>query len=254
MRINRYIALCGASSRRKADELILSGKVELNGVTVNEPGIDINEKKDTLKVNGVLLKPSEEKVYYILNKPRDVLCACVSDHGEKTVVELVNDEHRLFPVGRLDKDSEGLIFLTNDGDFAYKLTHPKFEKSKKYLALLKGSVDDKDLKKLSKGVDLDGKKAAARKVVLKKQIRDNSLVEITLSEGRNRQIRRMCEIIGHPVINLKRTEEAGITLGELKSSEYRLLTHSEVKKCMQDERKPVKQTSKPLHSSKLKQK
>ncbi len=240
MRINRYIALCGVASRRKAEELITDGKVKVNGKVVTELGFDVDEKNDKLTVSGVEVKPAEDKVYYILNKPKDVISAAVSDRGEKTVVELIDDEHRLFPVGRLDKDSEGLIFLTNDGDFAYKLTHPKFEKSKKYVALLKGNVDERDLKKLSKGVELDGKKAIARKVVLKKQIKDNSLVEITLSEGRKRQIRRMCEIIGHPVINLKRTEEAGITLGELKSGEYRALTLAEVKRCMSDEEKPGK--------------
>lgn len=230
MRINKYIALCGAASRRKADELIQAGRVSVNGVRVTEPGIDIDEEHDEVTVGGKVIRPQEEKVYYMLNKPVGVISSAKADHGETTVIDLIDDTaHRLYPVGRLDKDSEGLIFVTNDGDFAYTLTHPKFSKGKKYLALLTGEVDDKDLKKLTKGVMLDDRLATANSVRLDRMIKGNSRVEIVISEGRNRQIRRMCEIIGHPVISLKRTEEAGISLGDLKSGCFRPLTPKEVR-------------------------
>lgn len=233
MRINKFIAGAGVASRRKADELVAAGKVKVNGVVVTEAGYDVDEKNDTVTIGGKKLTLAEEKVYYMLNKPVDVISASSADHGDTTVIDLIDDkEHRLFPVGRLDKDSEGLIFITNDGDFSYVLTHPRFEKQKKYVALLKGEIDEKDLKKLTKGVMLDDKIAIANYVRLEKVIKGNSKVEIIISEGRNRQIRRMCEIIGHPVISLKRTEEAGLTLGNLKPGEYRALTDKEVKACL----------------------
>ncbi|MCR4893322.1 MAG: rRNA pseudouridine synthase [Eubacteriales bacterium] len=242
MRINKYIALCGAASRRKADELIEAGKISVNGVRVTEPGMDIDEEHDEVTLKGKLLRPQEEKVYYMLNKPVGVISSAKADHGETTVLDLIDDStHRLYPVGRLDKDSEGLIFVTNDGDFAYTLTHPRFNKGKRYLALLSGEVDEKDLKKLTKGVMLDDRLASANYVRLDKLIKGNSRVEIVISEGRNRQIRRMCEIIGHPVISLKRIEEAGITLGDLKSGSYRSLTAKEVRQCMSQA--PEKKTS-----------
>ena len=242
MRINKYIALCGAASRRKADELIEAGKISVNGVRITEPGMDIDVEHDEVTLRGKVLRPQEEKVYYMLNKPVGVISSAKADHGETTVLDLIDDrDHRLYPVGRLDKDSEGLIFITNDGDFAYTLTHPRFNKGKRYLALLSGEVDDKDLKKLTKGVMLDDKLAAANFVRIDKLVKGNSRVEIVISEGRNRQIRRMCEIIGHPVISLKRTEEAGIALGELKSGTFRPLTPKEVRQCMSEE--PEKKTS-----------
>lgn len=233
MRINKYLASCGLASRRKAEELILGGKVVVNGNTIRELGFDIDEKHDKVYVNGTLAKLGSDKVYYMLNKPVGVISASSADHGDKTVIDLIDDkEHRLFPVGRLDKDSEGLIFITNDGDFAYMLTHPKFAKEKKYTAILKGMVDNRDLKKLLKGVMLDDKLATANSVRFLKDLKGNSLVEIVISEGRNRQVRRMCEIIGHPVLSLRRTSEAGVNLGELKIGEYRELTNEEVRMCM----------------------
>lgn len=233
MRINKYLASCGLASRRKAEELILNGKVVVNGNTVRELAFDVDEKSDKVYVDGKVVKLKSDKVYYMLNKPVGVISASSADHGDKTVIELIDDkEHRLFPVGRLDKDSEGLIFITNDGDFSYVLTHPKFSKEKKYTAILKGAVDNRDIKKLLKGVMLDDKLATANSVRFIKDIRGNSLIEIVISEGRNRQVRRMCEIIGHPVLSLRRTSEAGIDLGDLKIGEYRELTEDEVRMCM----------------------
>ncbi|MBO4360268.1 MAG: rRNA pseudouridine synthase [Eubacteriaceae bacterium] len=238
MRINKYIALCGVASRRKADELIQKGAVSVNGARITEPGLDVDPERDIVTVRGKEIRPQEEKVYYMLNKPVGVISAAKADHGETTVLDLIDDTgHRLYPVGRLDKDSEGLIFITNDGDFAYKLTHPKFNKGKRYLALLTGEVDEKDLRKLTRGVMLEDGPASANFVRLDRLVKGNSRVEIVISEGRNRQIRRMCEIIGHPVISLKRTEEAGIPLGNLKSGTYRTLTPKEVRTCMSESAK-----------------
>lgn len=246
MRINKFIAGAGVASRRKADELVAAGKVKVNGVVITEAGYDVDEKNDTVTIGGKKLTLAEDKVYYMLNKPVDVISASSADHGDRTVIDLIDDkEHRLFPVGRLDKDSEGLIFITNDGDFSYVLTHPRFEKQKKYVAILKGEIDEKDLRKLTKGVMLDDKIAIANYVRLDKVIKGNSRVEIIISEGRNRQIRRMCEIIGHPVLSLRRIEEAGISLGNLKTGEYRALTDKEVKTCLSYKRSLEEKDGKP---------
>lgn len=235
MRINRYLALCGVASRRKSEEIIKAGLVKVNGETVRELAFDIKETRDRVTVSGRAVTPAESgMVYYMLNKPAGVISAVSADHGETTVVDLLpNETARIFPVGRLDKDTEGLILLTNDGDFSYRLTHPKFEKQKTYIALLQGLVDRNDLKRLYKGVVLDGRTASAYSVRTLKTDKNGSLIEIIITEGRNRQIRRMCEVIGHPVISLKRTSEAGLNLGSLKSGESRALTPAEVQACLE---------------------
>lgn len=229
LRINKYLAACNVASRRKSEEIILAGKVKVNGVTVRDLSYQIDETTDIVLLNDKRLYLDNEKVYYILNKPQDVISAVSSRHDETTVVDLITDEkNRIFPVGRLDKDTEGLIILTNDGDLAYRLTHPKFEKSKTYEALFHGRLDSKSILKLSNGIMIEGKKTAKASVRLLKMIKGNSLVEITLKEGRNRQIRKMGKSIGHPVISLRRIEEEGIKLGKLSIGEYRKLTKKEI--------------------------
>lgn len=233
MRINKYLASCGVASRRKCEEIISRGKVTINGEVVRELGTIINIKKDLVKVYGKEVSLDTKKVYYMLNKPQGVISASKSKYGEETVVDLLGKkEHRLFPVGRLDKDTTGLIILTNDGDFAYKLTHPKYEKEKTYEALVKGKVDSKALDKLKQGVVIDGKKTSRAKVRLVKMIGVNSLVEITLIEGRKRQVKKMCEKVGHKVIKLNRTMENGLSLGYLEVGEYRKLTKNEVSRLL----------------------
>ncbi|RGD74607.1 pseudouridine synthase [Anaerofustis stercorihominis] len=233
MRINKYLASCGVASRRKCEEIISRGKVTVNGEVVKELGTIINVEKDLVKVYGKEVSLDTKKVYYMLNKPQGVISASKSKYGEETVVDLLGKkEHRLFPVGRLDKDTTGLIILTNDGDFAYKLTHPKYEKEKTYEALVKGKVDSKSLDKLKQGVVIDGKKTSRAKVRLVKMIGVNSLVEITLIEGRKRQVKKMCEKVGHKVIKLNRTMENGLSLGDLEVGEYRKLTKNEVSKLL----------------------
>ena len=233
MRINKYLASCNVASRRKCEEIISNGKVTINGEVVKELATMVDVKKDKVKVYGKLVHLDDDKVYYMLNKPAGVISASKSKYGEETVVDLINKkEHRLFPVGRLDKDTTGLIILTNDGDFAYKLTHPKYEKAKTYEALVKGNIDSKGLERLKKGVVIDGKKTAKAKVRLIKMVGNNSLIEITLIEGRKRQVKKMCERVGHKVLKLKRTMENGLGLGNLEIGEYRKLTKNEVNKLL----------------------
>ena len=233
MRINKYLATCGVASRRKSEEIISRGKVKVNGIVVRQLSTIIDTKRDKVEVYGKLVTLDTKKVYYMLNKPAGVISASKSKYGEETVVDLLGKkDHRLFPVGRLDKDTTGLILLTNDGDFAYKLTHPKYEKEKTYEALVKGDIDNKAIDRLVKGVMVDGKRTARSKVKLLKKIGNNSLIEISLIEGRKRQVKKMCERVGHKVLKLKRIKENGLTLRGLEEGEYRKLTKNEVNKLM----------------------
>jgi pseudouridine synthase len=232
MRINKYLAQCNIASRRKCDELIAQGCVTVNGAVMTDYGYQVDEARDSVCVNGRAVALSKKNYYYMLNKPKGIISAAYSKYGEPTVVELIKEaSDRLYPVGRLDKDSEGLIFLTNDGDFAYCVTHPKFGHAKKYEAVVKGRIDSKKIDKLKKGLTLDGRRAVFNDVRLIGLKNDASILSVTIKEGRNRQIRRMCEMIGHPVVSLKRVEECGIPLGELKAGEYRSLSKNEISKC-----------------------
>lgn len=232
MRINKYLAQCGVASRRKCDELITRGGVTVNGSVMTDFSYQVNASCDKVCVDGKEVTSSEKYVYFMLNKPKGVISAAVSKYGEPTVVDLIKEDcGRIYPVGRLDKDTEGLIFLTNDGDFSYCVTHPKFGHEKKYEAVVKGNIDSKKLEKLKKGLILDGRKSVFESVTLIGKKNNASIISVTLGEGRNRQIRRMCELIGNPVLTLKRVEECGIPLGELKSGEYRTLKKSEIEIC-----------------------
>lgn len=231
IRINRYLAQCGVASRRKSEEYITAGKVRVNGVVSRDLSLKIDPEKDEVTVFSKPVSLQDDNVYYILNKPAGVISASRSRYGEKTVTDLIDDrDHRLFPVGRLDKDTTGLIIVTNDGDLTYTLTHPKFEREKTYEALIKGKINSKELEKLRKGVVIDGKKTARARVKLIGMRRDNSLIEISLIEGRKRQVRKMCERVGHKVLKLRRISECGIELGDLEEGSYRKLTASEVRR------------------------
>ncbi len=230
IRINKYLASCKVASRRKSEEIISRGKVKVNGVVIKDLSTMIDPKKDIVEVYGKNVKQDTSKVYYMLNKPSGVISASYSKYGEKTVIDIIKDkDHRLFPVGRLDKETTGLIIITNDGDLAYHLTHPKFERPKTYEAVVSGKVDSKALQKLEKGVKIEGKRTAKANVKLLKIIGgSNSLLEITIIEGRKRQVRKMCEWVGHKVIELKRVSECGLSLGELEEGEFRKLSKKEV--------------------------
>lgn len=230
-RLQKVISRAGVTSRRKAEQLILEGKVTVNGKVVKELGTKVSDS-DIVEVNGIPIE-REEKVYFLLYKPRGVISAVSDDKGRKTVVDFFKDkvEQRIFPVGRLDYDTSGLILLTNDGEFSNLLTHPKYEIDKTYVARLKGVPTFENLKKLQRGIRLeDGKTAPAKVKLLSYDFKANKAIcEITIHEGRNRQVRRMFEAIGTPVVKLKRERFAFLDLGGLKPGEYRPLTSHEVK-------------------------
>ncbi len=229
MRLNKYIAECGAASRRGADKLISEGLVKVNNKTVTELGTVVNEDNDTVTVNGKKLVLRNRDVYIILNKPKGCITAVKDDKGRKTVMDYVDvKDKRLFPVGRLDYDSEGLVLLTNDGDTAYKLTHPSSEIPKTYIVKVEGEIPEKELDKLRDGIPLDGAVTHRAKIKVLGVEDRISRIEITIFEGKNRQIRRMFEYIGYNVIFLKRTAIGEIRLGGLGRGLTRYLTPKEI--------------------------
>src|SRR5271168_3452850 len=225
MRLAKYLAHAGVASRRAAESVIADGRVSVDGEIVLDPARDVGEE-NRVTVDGRALAGPEARVVYAVNKPLGVVSTARDSHGRRTVVELVPATGlRLYPVGRLDADSSGLILLTNDGELANRLTHPRFEVSKTYRATLGGGPPDADaLRALRDGVELeDGPTAPARVRRLGPQE-----LEITIREGRNRQVRRMCEHVGHPVLELERTRFGPLRLGDLAPGEYRRLTGAEL--------------------------
>lgn len=228
-RLQKVIASSGYCSRRKAEELILAGKVSVNGEVVSTLGSKVSYS-DTIMINGVTLK-LEPKEYVLLYKPRGVVSSAHDEKGRKTVVDIVKSDNRLYPVGRLDYDTSGLILLTNDGELTNLLIHPSHEVEKVYLVKIDEVVNPSLVKSLSKGVIIDGKKTGKAKVKIKKidKKKKSSLIELAIYEGRNHQVKRMFEAIGYKVSKLKREKFAGLTLEGLKSGEYRHLNIKEVK-------------------------
>ena len=229
-RLQKVIAQAGIASRRKAEQLILDGVVEVNGEIVRELGTKVSNK-DRVAVNGVEIV-KEEFVYYLLYKPTGYLSTVEDDRGRKTVLDLMPQvEERIFPVGRLDYDTSGLLLMTNDGDFSYLLTHPKYEVPKTYFARVRGIPRREDLKKLARGVELDDGKTAPAYVKTRSidKQRQRAIVEITIHEGRNRQVRRMFDHIGYPVDKLKRERFGLLDLVGMNAGDYRPLTIHEVK-------------------------
>lgn len=229
-RLQKFIARCGVASRREAENIILSGRVSVNKKTVTELGTKVDEDNDKVFLDGERILP-EKKLYYImLNKPKGYVTTVKDEFDRKTVLELVADlDARLYPVGRLDYDSEGLLLLTNDGDFAYRLTHPTQHVPKKYHAVVEGTADLEHVLKLRKGVEIDGYLTKPAKVEIADTRERTTQLNITISEGKNRQIRRMCETVGLPVIKLTRVSVGGVTLGNLPKGKWRHLTDAEVK-------------------------
>ncbi len=230
MRLNKYIASCGVASRRGADTIIAEGRVTINGRPVNMIGTDVDPDTDVVAVDGTLLSLHSAKIYIMLNKPAGVLSTCTDDRGRKTVVDLIKGvDQRIFPVGRLDFDTEGLLLLTNDGEFAYKCTHPKHEMDKTYEAVVHGRLDDNAVKHLESGIELDGMKTAPARIRRISRLETRNHIEITIHEGRNRQVKRMFEAVGCHVMQLKRTRLGKLTLDGLGIEEWRYLTDAEVK-------------------------
>ena len=228
MRLNKYIASAGICSRRKADELIAAGNVKINGAVMREMGYDV-EEGDRVVVNGRLIEGAGEKVYVAVNKPKGYITSMDDDRDRATVAELVKDiPERLFPVGRLDYNTTGLLLMTNDGDLAYRLTHPKHEVFKTYVALVSGIVSDARLARLRKGVDIGGFVTSPARVKIVRQNQRSTVVEISIREGKNRQVRKMFKAVGCPVKELCRTKIGDLYLARLKEGTYRKLTRQEV--------------------------
>ena len=229
-RVQKIIAAAGITSRRQAEQLILEGRVRVNGQVVTEMGIKADPDHDHIKVDGKLINPKQPQTYVMLNKPLGHVTTMADPEGRPMVSDLLKGiRARVYPVGRLDYNTEGLLLLTNDGDFAHLVTHPSHELPKTYLVKVKGVLADRDIEMLEKGVFLkDGKTAPARVRRLRKE-EANSWVEITIHEGRKRQVRRMIDHTGHSVIKLKRTRIGNLDLGDLPLGTYRHLTAEEVK-------------------------
>ena len=235
MRIQKFLADCGVASRRASEKLVEQGVVIING-TKAIVGQDVDPVSDKIVVNGKQIFFNENKLYIMLYKPTGVVSTSTDDRGRKTVIDLIKNDvkSRVFCVGRLDYNTEGLLLLTNDGDFANKITHPRNKIEKTYLARVKGGlVTKEDVFRLRNGVTLDDGKTAPAKVYVEDVYPDNTtLLKIIIHEGKNRQVRRMCEAINHPVVDLKRIELGGISLGNLPYGKWRHLSKSEVAKIM----------------------
>ncbi|MBQ7031530.1 MAG: rRNA pseudouridine synthase [Bacilli bacterium] len=229
-RLQKVIANSGYTSRRKAEELIESGHVTVNGELVNTLGYKVSSE-DIICIDGTTINKSIIKEYYLLNKPREVICSASDDKGRKTVVDLIPTEGRIYPVGRLDYDTTGLIILTNDGELANILMHPKSKIHKTYIAKIDGILNEIDFKKLRKGVLIDDRKLIIDNVKVRKidKIKNTSLVEVTIHEGRNHIIRKLFEKLGYDVMKLTRCKFAFLTDDGLKSGEFRELTTKEVR-------------------------
>jgi pseudouridine synthase len=228
VRLNKFIAVCGATSRRGADALIAEGRVTVNGAAVETMGPDVDPDRDEVRLDGRLIMPEARKVYIMLNKPAGYICSCRDDRGRKTVLTLIDGvDARIFPVGRLDYDTEGLLLLTNDGDFAYRCTHPAHEVEKEYLVIAYGLLEETAAEALRAGVMLDGVITSPAMVKVEKRTPEETRLTITVHEGRNRQVRRMIEAVGSSVKYLKRVSEGSLKLGGLKPGKWRYLTDNE---------------------------
>ena len=224
IRLNKYIATCGVCSRRGADELIAIGKVKVNGIVTKEMGTQIDETKDIVYVNNKIISLKEEKIYIMLNKPKGYVTTNNEQFLRPSTKDLIKERVRVFPIGRLDMNTEGLLLLTNDGDFANKLMHPSNKVEKTYIITLRKSITDEQIKMLQNGVDIGDYITKPAKVKRISKIE----IEIKISEGKNRQIRRMCEAVDAELKNLKRVQVGNLELGDLKLGKYRFLNIDEV--------------------------
>lgn len=229
IRLQKHLSQSGIASRRKAEELIVDGKVRVNG-RIATIGTKVDPKRDKVTVSGKNVIAQTQKVYIMLHKPRGFVTTMKDELDRKCVNDLVKDVGvKLFPVGRLDKDSEGLLIMTNDGEFANNLTHPSAHVNKTYRVTVKGEVSDEKLIKLQDGILLDGRKTLPCEVFVAERKPDRTVLIFIIQEGRNRQIRRMCDEVGLQVIRLKRTEIAGVKLGMLPQGSWRNLNEKEMR-------------------------
>ena len=229
-RLQKYLANCGVASRRKCEEYILQGKVKVNGKTVTELGTKINPEKDVIELENKKIKENSENIYILLNKPIGYVTTSDDQFGRETVLDLVKVRERIVPVGRLDMYTSGALILTNDGNFVYKVTHPKHEIEKTYTVTVKGIIQNTDVEQLRKGVQIEDytTKPAKVKILKTDEQKDISRLEITIHEGKNRQVRKMCEAVGRKVIALHRSKIGNIGVKDLELGKWRYLNVAEV--------------------------
>lgn len=228
IRLQKYLADAGVASRRKCEEFITQGRVQVNGRIVTEPGLKV-EGTEEIKVDGKAVMPEQKKVYILLNKPVGYISSVKDQFDRKTVTDLVDTvRERIYPVGRLDYDTSGLIILTNDGEFANMLMHPRHEVRKVYRAVIKGVLSQEDIEQLQHGIDIGGYTTAPAKIMVRKTSADRSVVDIQIHEGKNRQVRRMFDAAGHPVLHLRRIAIGNLTIGGLEEGHWRYLSKKEV--------------------------
>ena len=230
-RLQKYLAECGIASRRKCEEYITQGKVQVNGKTITELGVKVNPEKDKITFEGKNVKQEERKVYILLNKPIGYVTTSDEQFGRDKVLDLVKVRERVVPVGRLDMYTSGALILTNDGDFVYKVTHPKHEITKTYTVTVKGIIKNEEVEQLRKGVKIDDytTRPAKEKILKTDEEKDISRLEITIHEGKNRQVRRMCESVGRRVIALHRSKIGNIGVKDIELGKWRYLKDFEVK-------------------------
>ncbi len=230
MRLQKYMALSGVASRRASEEMITQGLVKVNDKIVIELGTKVDPKVDRVKVNDKLIRLETKKVYVLLNKPIGYMCTMDDEKDRNIVTDLIEGiEERIYPVGRLDADTTGLLLLTNDGDLAYKITHPKNEIVKRYIAIVEGVPNRMELEQFRRGLMIDGKPTAEAFIKIAKRYDDEAILEIAIHEGRNRQVKKMCEMINHPVKKLKRIAIGNIEIGGLEIGSWRHLEEEELK-------------------------
>ena len=231
-RLQKYLANSGVASRRKCEELILQGKVEVNGKVVTKLGTKINQEKDIVKFDGKEVKQVKKMVYILLNKPIGYVTTADDQFGRDTVLDLVKVKERIVPVGRLDMYTSGALILTNDGDFVYKVTHPKHEIEKTYTVTVKGIVQNSEVEQLRKGVKIDDYTTKHAKVKILKTDTEKkfSRLEITIHEGKNRQVRKMCEAVNRKVLALHRSKIGGIGVKDIELGKWRYLRENEIQK------------------------
>lgn len=227
-RLQKYMADCGIASRRTCEEIILSGKVKVNGIVIDELGYKVDREHDEVSLDGKLIKLVENKIYIAFNKPTGVVSTVKDERGRKTLLDLVKVSERVYPIGRLDYDTSGLILLTNDGDIYNRVIHPRQAINKVYIAEVLGIPDETDIARFCSGIDIGGYITSKAELNVLNKNSKTSLLRIVIHEGKNRQIRKMCEAINHPVMSLKRISVGEIKLENLQIGKWRSLTNNEI--------------------------
>jgi pseudouridine synthase len=229
IRINKYLAQCGITSRRNADQYVTDGRVTVNGTVVDTPGHKIDESADEVRVDGEIIVPVKEHTYIVLNKPAGYVTSLSDPHHQRTVADLIAGvSERVYPVGRLDLDTEGVLLFSNDGEMAHRLTHPRYGIIRVYQARVKGKMLSSKLPQFSKGIELPDGNVGRAEVQIERATKEHSNLILQLTEGRKREVKHLCKAVGHPVIKLVRIEFAGIDCARIKPGQWRHLTGREI--------------------------